>query len=76
MSERKPNRERLLGAALVTLATLALAGCGVAGPKLEEIRELAEARDLCNAEGGVFEQYTNGWGTERWTCDFDQTGDQ
>lgn len=54
----------------LVVVVFALTGCGNV-MSIEEIAELAAARDLCNEAGGVFVQ----WGTEfgqMWKCDFDQ----
>jgi hypothetical protein len=59
---------------VATALVLSLTGCGVHGMTTDEIRELAEARDACNAAGGVFAQWQTDFGT-RYRCDFDQRED-
>ena len=59
----------------IILATIALSGCEVPSD-LETVKELAEARELCDQSGGKFEQWRNGYGQERWRCDFSVEVDQ
>lgn len=55
--------------ALALIAVLALSGCSMT---LDQMRELAEAKRLCNDAGGKFVQWSDVLGNEKWYCNFDE----
>ncbi|MFN4000883.1 hypothetical protein [Microcella sp.] len=62
---------RLLVALVGVALVVSLAGCSPSRMSVEEVEELAAARDVCNENGGVFSQWVSEFGVG-YRCDFDQ----
>lgn len=56
--------KRLVAGLVAAAALVLLTGCG------ETWEDLAENKKRCQELGGTYDQWENGWGQDRSSCDF------